>query len=78
MSINPCRACGATMRVGGNRISVNRKQGVMHYIDHMLVASCGSDKSFSCSMMKPYPTVDKEKPLFRMIEKWNLENPVPS
>lgn len=65
-----CAKCGRQMRMGGARFTFNRKHGVGHYLDH-IGFSCGSDKDFTASMLKPYPARDEDKPWFKMIARWN-------
>ena len=74
MPLNNC-ICGLPVRLGGARITFNRKRGVAHYIDHQGQTSCQRTKEFTCAMMKPYPKKDEDKEWFKMIERWNKENP---
>lgn len=72
MALANCAKCGGEVRLGAQRISVERRRGVAHYIVH-LGKGCGSDDGYACAMVKPYPKRDEEKPWFQMIERWNAE-----
>ncbi len=66
--MRPCR-CGKPVRLGAVRITTNRKRGVVHYIAHAdgsLLSGC----DWSCSMFKPYPTADADKPWVQMLRRW--------
>ena len=71
--MNKCKDCGGEVRLSAMKISINRKRGVAHSIVHY-GKSCGSDKDYSCAMMKPYPKEDR--PVDQMIDRWNAANSV--
>jgi hypothetical protein len=66
-----CPLCGNPVRLGAQKIRVNRKQGVYHYIAHL-----GSGRppcvpgEWSTVMLKPYPVREEDKPRFQMVERW--------
>jgi len=64
------------MRMGGERINVNRRGGVYNYLAHMGTTDCDAAKGLSTVMMKPYPKSDTERPSRQMVERWNDENPI--
>jgi recombinational DNA repair protein (RecF pathway) len=67
----PCAVCGGAMRLGTQRISVNRKRGVIHCIEHMLPKGCRANEGLCVVMLKPYPKRDEDKDSFKLIQQWN-------
>lgn len=72
--MNNCR-CGVAVRLGGHRITINRKHGVVHYVAHMEQTKCLLTEGFSCLAMKPYPRREEDKEWFKLVARWNAENP---
>lgn len=72
--ISRCARCGREMRMGAIRLTVNGRRGVQHYLDHLGSGpKCGAADEFQAAMFKPYPPRDEDKPRFKMIERWNVE-----
>ena len=64
--------CGKPVRLGAEHMTLNRKRGVYHYINHMDgTRACG--EQWDCVMLKPYPP-DPEKPRIKMVARWVAEN----
>jgi hypothetical protein len=72
--MNNCKQCGKPVRLRAMKISVSRIPGVMHYVDHMDGSRMHSEE-WECSMLKPYPKTDADKPYMKMIQRWDEENP---
>jgi hypothetical protein len=65
--------CGKPVRLGANRLTVNRKRGVAHYIAHTDGSpACGGD--WTCIALKPYPKVEAEKAYSKLVARWNESN----
>jgi hypothetical protein len=76
--MNNCAACGKPVRLGGMKISINRRPGVTHYIAHLAGdKECDATRNYTCSAMKPYEKREEDKPYFKLIQRWNEANPVP-
>jgi hypothetical protein len=63
--------CGKPVRMGAYRITVNRKRGVCHYIEHAGEGTkpcIGGD--WGCAMLKPYPKNDADKPWKKLLARW--------
>ena len=73
--MNKCKICGRAVRLGAEKIRVNRMPGVMHYIAHADYSPM-HDGKWLCSMMKPYPKDEAGKPYFQMVQRWNVENKI--
>ncbi len=67
--MKPCHLCNGAIRLGATRTTVNRKRGVIHYIEHQDRNSnrCEGTKGWSTVMFKPYPT---DAPYIEMIRRW--------
>ena len=66
-----CPKCGKPVRLGANRISVNRKRGVYHYIAHADGSTfCYEPGEWSTVMLKPYPKREADRPRFQMCQRW--------
>lgn len=63
--------CGKPIRLGGSRVTVQRKRGVFHYIDHADCSPCQHTKGWSTIMMKPYPARNEDKAWFKMLAAWD-------
>lgn len=75
MAINPCVQCGCDVRLRVMRVTVNRKRGVSHYLEHdNHFQPCDAVTGFACSMLKPYPPTGKQ-PCDAMLARWNAKNP---
>ncbi len=74
-----CPVCHQPMRLGAQRIRVNRKQGVYHYIAHTgLGTSPCVPGEWSTVMLKPYPKNEADKPRFQMQQRWDAIEVLPS
>ena len=74
IEIRPCAKCGRQMRMGAGHLTVNRKRGVYHYLDHRGIGPrCDAAADCGSIMLKPYPKIDSERPWYKMIERWNAE-----
>lgn len=62
--------CGKPVRLGAFRITVNRKRGIAHYIEHMDGSRCENTKKWTCSMMNPY-LKEPNRPMDLLIASWN-------
>lgn len=65
-------SCGHPVRMGGERVRVNRKNGVMHRIVHMADSTppCVPG-DWTCIMFKPYPKNEADKAWYQMRERWD-------
>ena len=68
--MKPCPLCNGTVRLGATRVTVNRKRGVAHYIEHhdRNTNVCEGTKGWSVVMFKPYPKTDA--PYIEMMRRW--------
>lgn len=71
--MNNCKICGKQVRLGGHKIKVNRKHGIIHYIAHTDGSPMHHDE-WSCIMMKPYPKAESDKPRAQMVARWDAMN----
>ena len=69
--MNDC-PCGKPVRLGAMKVTVMRARGVAHYIEHRDGTRCGHLKGWTCSMFKPYPKVEAEKPFRQMLDRWAI------
>jgi len=60
--------CGKGVRLRGNRMRINRKNGVYHYIEHMDGTKVCPPGDWNCIALKPYKTPSESDSL---IKKWN-------
>ena len=63
--------CGKPVRLRATRITVNRKSGVAHWIEHTDGSPMHEGEDWSCAMLKPYPKQESERPRAKMVERWN-------
>ena len=68
--LNPCD-CGKKVRIRAMRISLNRKQGVTHWLEHDDFTPVCVSGEWSAAMFKPYPKNEADKPKAAMFAKWN-------
>lgn len=72
--MNNCQ-CGQPVRLRATRMTINRKAGVYHYIEHVMTADdCKIPNAYSCYMSKPYPKKDSEHAYHGLIKTWNNDN----
>ena len=71
--MNNCSTCGKPVRLGANKITVNRKRGVFHYVAHM-DGSPMHESGWDSICLKPYPKIEADKPYAQLIERWNTHN----
>lgn len=60
------------MRLGAERVTFNRKRGVIHYIVHMDGAGVCVDGVWTSIMFKPYPKDEADKGWNKMIKRWDV------
>jgi len=65
--------CGKPVRLGANRMTINRRQGVYHYIVHR-DESPACNGPWDCVAIKPYPKVEADKPYAKLIARWEQAN----
>lgn len=65
--------CGRPVRLGAERVSMDRRRGVYHYIAHTDNGTRACGDSWDCVMFKPYPE-QSEKPWVKMLARWEAEN----
>ena len=63
-------SCGKEVRLRAYKISINRKRGVGHYIEHMDGTPVCVEGSWSCAALKPYPKIESERESRKMMSKW--------
>lgn len=72
--MKPC-SCGQPVRLRAQRITVNRRRGVRHWIEHLLADSpkrggvCVPG-DWATVMLKPYPKAEADRPRVAMIQRW--------
>jgi hypothetical protein len=65
--------CGKPVRLGAHRITVDRKRGVYHYINHTDgTRACGD--GWDCIAVKPYPKIEADKPYAKLVARWEQSN----
>ncbi len=67
--MKPC-SCGKEVRLRAIPIRVNRKLGVMHWIEHMDGSKVCREGLWQCAMVKPYPP-EEERDRVKMVAKWD-------
>jgi hypothetical protein len=72
--------CGNPIRLRAFKISINRKRGVEHHLDHAVTSDasareCKVPHAYYCSMMKPYPKAEQDAPWFKMLAAWDAGEP---
>ena len=64
--------CGKTVRLRGYRISVNRRRGVAHFLEHPDGTPPCIDGEWTCAAFKPYPKDTEESEWRRLLARWEL------
>ena len=62
--------CGKEVRLGAQRITVERRSGVYHYIVHRDETDA-CDGPWTCIAVKPYPKDETQREYAKMIRRWN-------
>ena len=63
--------CGTPVRLRVIRVSVNRKRGVAHWIEHEDgTAACGAPNEWSCVALKPYPKDESQREYAKLKARW--------
>ncbi len=70
MAMTDCPDCGGRVRLGANKIWVNRKHGVYNYIAHMDGTPMHTPDTWSCVAMKPCDKKIEDRPYSKLIERW--------
>lgn len=73
MALNNCKKCGNPVRLRGYHITLNRKRGVAHYIEHM-DGSAMHSREWDCIALKPYLAREEDRPSSQLIKRWNEAN----
>jgi len=68
--LKPC-VCGKQIRVRAMPISLNRKRGVTHWLEHDDFTSVCIPGEWSSAMLKPYPKNPDDRPKVKMFADWN-------
>lgn len=63
--------CGRNVRLRANIISVNRKRGVAHWIEHMDGTRVCVLGDWGCAALKPYAKVESERPSRKLVALWD-------
>lgn len=75
--LNPCR-CGRAVRLRAMKVTIDRRRGVGHWIEHVDGTDVGTpscttaSKPFHCVELKPYPKATKDQASSKLIERWQL------
>ena len=72
-TINACRTCGSSIRLGVMKVRVNGKRGVSQWFEAPQNRGCPCLKDWAWSVFKPYPKNPSE--FEKRREAWNAENP---
>lgn len=70
-------ACGKPVGLRAIQVTLNRKRGVMHYIEHAdgtPLHTRDSEVEWSCMMFKPYPKAGADRPYVQMIARWDAQS----
>ena len=67
--------CGKPVRLGAQRLTIDGRRGVYHYIAH-LDGSRACGEQWDCIAVKPYPKVEAEKPYRKLLDRWEQSNTV--
>ncbi len=62
--------CGKAVRLRAVAISVNRRRGVSHWIEHMDGSKVCLAGDWGCAALKPYAKVESERPSRQLIARW--------
>jgi hypothetical protein len=70
--MKPC-SCGKPVRLRAQKVNVNGRRGVMHWIEHLLAEDaqgrvCVAGE-WNTLMLKPYPA-EEDRPRVHMIKRW--------
>ena len=63
--------CGKPVRLRVMRVTVNRKNGITHWIEHMDSSNPCLDGDWSCVAFKPYPKAKQDKPFHKLKTDWD-------
>lgn len=63
-------SCGRDVRLRAMHIRFNGKRGIAHYLEHVDGTAVCVPGSWSCSMLKPYPKNEDDKPYRKMMLKF--------
>ena len=70
MSLQAC-SCGKEVTLRVTRISVNRKCGVTHWIQHVDGTKPCVHGDWSSAALKPYHRDETQRPYALLMAKWN-------
>jgi hypothetical protein len=62
--------CGRFVRLRAVKISVNRKRGVSHWIEHMDGTNVCVAGDWTCAALKPYAKVENDRPSRQLVARW--------
>ena len=65
--------CGQPVRLRASRISVNRRRGVVHWIEHMDGTKVCVPGEWSCAAIKPYPKRDADHEYAKLTARWEVD-----
>lgn len=68
-----CITCGKSVRLRAMKCTISRKRGVMHWLEHV-DGSPLHEVGWDAVMLKPYPARDRDKPWWKMVQKWKEAN----
>lgn len=61
--------CGRAVRLRVVRISINRRRGVSHWIEHIDgTPACGGP--WDCAALKPYPRDEAQRESAKLRQRW--------
>jgi hypothetical protein len=66
--------CGKPVRLGAEKISVDRKRGVQHYIAHADGSrNCDflASGAWICAAFKPYPANPFDREYAKLLRRWD-------
>jgi hypothetical protein len=66
--MNDC-VCGKPVVLRVARISVNRRRGVAHWIEHA-DGTPMHGLGWECAALKPYPKNEADKPYRKLLDRW--------
>lgn len=62
--------CGKGVRLRGHRLSVNRRRGVAHYLEHVDGTPPCVDGDWDCVSFKPYPKNEADQEWSKLIARF--------
>ena len=68
--MSPCE-CGKDVALRARRISVNRRHGVAHWIEHGDGSTVCPAGAWSCVALKPYPKDSAHREYAKLLARWD-------